>query len=52
MPPPGRTPHCWLTSMLRGVSPDFYDLPAGTGLLLDLGRTVTVTSVQIVKGHS
>ncbi len=35
----------WLSDWY--ASPDFYDLPAGTGLLLDLGRTVTVTSVQV-----
>jgi hypothetical protein len=34
------------------VSPDFFELPQGTGLLLDLGRTVTVTSVQVsLNGH-
>ena len=35
----------WLSDWY--VSPDFYDLPAGTGLLVDLGRTVTVTSVRV-----
>jgi hypothetical protein len=35
----------WLSDWY--VSPDFYDLPAGTGLLLDMGRTVTVTSVRV-----
>lgn len=35
----------WLSDWY--VSPDFYDLPAGTGLLLDLSRTVTVTSVRV-----
>ncbi len=35
----------WLSDWY--VSPDFYDLPAGTGLLLDLGRTETVTSVEV-----
>jgi hypothetical protein len=35
----------WLSDWY--VSPDFYDLPAGTGLLLDLGHPVTVTSVQV-----
>ncbi len=40
----------WLSDWY--VSPDFYDLPAGTGLLLDLGRTVTVTSVRVsLNGH-
>ena len=35
----------WLSDWY--VSPDFYDLPAGTGLLLDLGHTMTVTSVRV-----
>jgi len=35
----------WLSDWY--VSPDFYDLPVGTGLLLDMGRTVTVASVQV-----
>ena len=35
----------WLSDWY--VSPDFYDLQAGTGLLLDLGRTATVTSVRV-----
>jgi hypothetical protein len=35
----------WLSDWY--ASPDFFDLPNGTGLLLDLGRTVTVTSVQV-----
>ena len=35
----------WLSDWY--VSPDFYELPAGTGLLLDLGRTATVTSVRV-----
>ena len=40
----------WLSDWY--VSPDFYDLQAGTGLLLDLGRTVTVTSVRVsLNGH-
>lgn len=29
------------------ASPDFSDLPPGTGLLLDMGRTVTITSVRV-----
>ena len=29
------------------ASPDFADSPPGTGLLLDMGRTVTVTSVRV-----
>jgi hypothetical protein len=32
------------------ASPDFFDLPPGTGLLLDMGRTVTVTSVRVSLG--
>jgi hypothetical protein len=31
-------------------SPDFADLRSGTGLLLDMGRTVTVTSVRVSLG--
>ncbi len=32
------------------LSPDFGNLQAGTGLLLDLGQTETVTSVQVTLG--
>jgi hypothetical protein len=32
------------------ASPDFADLRPGTGLLLDMGRTVTVTSVRVSLG--
>jgi len=32
------------------ASPDFFDLQGGTGLLLDMGRTVTVTSVDVSLG--
>jgi len=32
------------------ASPDFADSPPGTGLLLDMGRTVTVTSVRVSLG--
>jgi hypothetical protein len=32
------------------ASPDFFDMTPGTGLLLDLGRTVTVTSVSVSLG--
>jgi hypothetical protein len=32
------------------ASPDFFDMTPGTGLLLDLGRTVTVTSVDVSLG--
>jgi hypothetical protein len=40
----------WLSDWY--VSPDFFDLPAGTGLLVDMGRTVTVTSVRVsLNGH-
>jgi hypothetical protein len=40
----------WLSDWY--VSPDFFDLPHGTGLLVDIGRTVTVTSVQVsLNGH-
>jgi hypothetical protein len=35
----------WLSDWY--VSPDFYDLPVGTGLLVDMGKTVTVTSVRV-----
>jgi hypothetical protein len=34
------------------ATPDFYDMPQGTGLLLDMGRTVTISSVQVsIAGH-
>lgn len=34
------------------TSPDFYDMPQGTGLLLDMGQTVTISSVQVsIAGH-
>jgi hypothetical protein len=39
----------WLSDWY--VSPDFFDLPAGTGLLVDMGRTVTVASVQVSLNH-
>lgn len=40
----------WLSDWY--ASPDFFDLPKGTGLLLDMGRTVTVTSVRVsINGH-
>jgi hypothetical protein len=32
------------------ASPDFFDMAPGTGLLLDMGRTVTVTSVDVSLG--
>jgi hypothetical protein len=32
------------------ASPDFFDMSPGTGLLLDMGRTVTVTSVSVSLG--
>ncbi len=35
----------WLSDWY--VRPDFFDLPVGTGLLLDMGRTVTITSVRV-----
>jgi hypothetical protein len=35
----------WLSDWY--ASPDFFDLPAGTGLLIDMGRTVTVASVRV-----
>jgi cytoskeletal protein RodZ len=40
----------WLSDWY--ASPDFFDLPAGTGLLVDMGRTVTVASAQVsLNGH-
>jgi cytoskeletal protein RodZ len=33
------------------TTPEFGNLQAGTGLLLDMGRTVTVTSVRLSLGH-
>ena len=32
------------------LSPEFGDLQAGTGLLLDMGESVTVSSVQLILG--
>jgi hypothetical protein len=32
------------------LSPEFGDLQAGTGLLLDMGKSVTVSSVQLILG--
>jgi hypothetical protein len=32
------------------ASPDFFDMASGTGLLLDMGQTVTVTSVDVSLG--
>jgi len=32
------------------ASPDFFDMAPGTGLLLDMGQTVTVTSVDVSLG--
>ena len=32
------------------LSPEFGNLQAGTGLLLDMGRSVTVSSVQLILG--
>jgi hypothetical protein len=32
------------------ASPDFFDMTPGTGLLLDMGRTETVTSVSVSLG--
>jgi cytoskeletal protein RodZ len=34
------------------VTPDFGDLQPGTGLLLDMGRTVTISSVRLSLGGS
>jgi hypothetical protein len=40
----------WLSDWY--ATPDFYDMPQGTGLLLDMGRTVTISSVQVsIAGH-
>jgi hypothetical protein len=38
----------WFTDWY--ASPDFFDMTPGTGLLLDLGRTVTVNSVDVSLG--
>jgi hypothetical protein len=38
----------WLTQWY--ASPDFGDLKQGTGLLLDMGRTVTVSTVRVTLG--
>ena len=40
----------WLSDWY--ATPDFYDMPPGTGLLLDMGHTVTISSVQVsIAGH-
>jgi hypothetical protein len=38
----------WLTDWY--ATPDFGDLKTGTGLLLDMGRTITVTTVRLTLG--
>jgi hypothetical protein len=38
----------WLTAWY--ATPNFGNLQAGTGLLLDMGRTVTITTVKITLG--
>jgi hypothetical protein len=38
----------WVTQWY--ATPDFGDLKQGTGLLLDMGRTVTVTTVKLTLG--
>jgi hypothetical protein len=38
----------WLTDWY--ATPNFGDLKTGTGLLLDMGRTVTITTVQLTLG--
>jgi hypothetical protein len=38
----------WLTDWY--ATPNFGDLKTGTGLLLDMGRTVTVTTVKLTLG--
>ena len=38
----------WLTAWY--TTPNFGNLQAGTGLLLDMGRTVTITTVRITLG--
>lgn len=38
----------WLTDWY--ATPNFGDLKTGTGLLLDMGRTVTVTTVRLTLG--
>ena len=38
----------WLTQWY--ATPNFGDLKSGTGLLLDMGRTVTVTTVRLTLG--
>jgi hypothetical protein len=35
----------WLSDWY--ASPDFFDLPVGTGLLLDMGHTVSISSVRV-----
>lgn len=38
----------WLTQWY--ATPNFGDLKTGTGLLLDMGRTVTITTVSLTLG--
>jgi hypothetical protein len=38
----------WLTQWY--ATPNFGDLKTGTGLLLDMGRTVTITTVRLTLG--
>jgi hypothetical protein len=38
----------WLTAWY--MTPDFGNLQTGTGLLLDMGRTVTITTVKVTLG--
>jgi hypothetical protein len=38
----------WLTDWY--ATPSFGDLKAGTGLLLDMGRTVTITTIKLTLG--
>lgn len=46
----GGGPQPWHSEWYR--SPEFGNLQSGTGLLLDMGQTVTVSSVRLVLGSS
>jgi cytoskeletal protein RodZ len=46
----GNAANAWNTDWY--ASPNFGNLQAGTGLLLDMGRPVTITSAQITLGNT
>src|SRR5207248_999801 len=46
----GSTSTAWTTDTYRG-SPYFGNLYAGTGLILDMGKQISVSSVTVIFGH-